>query len=116
VLAALPPDSLSWQRAEGTIAGPLRLYGVRYEHEGLRFEAARVLVDLAPVALLGRTLQVERLEIENGVLDLPPGEAEPEPWPEAFTLPGELPSLQMPLALALDALAIRDLRIAQGEV
>lgn len=116
VLAALPPDSLSWQRAEGTIDGPLRLHGVRYEHDGMRMQAERVVVDLAPVALIGRTLQIEQLDIERGFVDLPPGEQAPEPWPDAFTLPERLPTLQLPLTLAVDALAIREMRIVQGEL
>jgi translocation and assembly module TamB len=116
VLASLPADSLSWQRAEGTVNGPLQLYGVRYEHEGLRIEAERVLIDPAPIALIGRTLQIEQLVIEQGTVALPPGSETPEPWPQAFTLPEQLPSLQFPLAVSIEALAIRGMRVVQGEL
>lgn len=116
VLAALPPGSLSWQRAEGTISGPLQFHGLRYEQDGLRVEAERVLVDLAPAALIGRTLRIEQLTIERGRVELPAASESREPWPSTLTLPEQLPSLRSPLAVAVEALAIRDVRIAQGEL
>jgi translocation and assembly module TamB len=116
VLAALPPDSLAWREAEGTINGPLLLHGVRFEHEGMVIEAERVLIDLAPPALVDRTLHIERLEIERGRVLLPPGDDTPEPWPQRFVLPEALPELRLPLAVALDALEVKTVRIEQGEL
>ncbi|HEX5693165.1 MAG TPA: translocation/assembly module TamB, partial [Arenimonas sp.] len=82
VLRLLPPDSLSWQRAEGTISGPLVLHGVRYvQDDGLVFTAERVMLDPQVLPVLGRRLQLDRLEVDGAMLLLPPAAD------EAFTLP-----------------------------
>lgn len=109
VLRLLPPDSLSWQRAEGTISGPLVLHGVRYvQDDGLVFTAERVMLDPQVLPVLGRRLQLDRLEVDGAVLLLPPAAD------EAFTLPTwpeVLPRLPMPLRIRTTALDVSGLRI-----
>ena len=116
VLATLPSGALSWETAEGTVSGPLVLHGLRYDHDGLVIEVERAVVDLAPGALLGRRLHIEQLTLERGRVVLPPGDATPMPWPRSLVLPDSLPELRLPLSIAVDALAVRDVRIEQGEL
>ncbi len=116
VLSALPPGALSWRTAEGTVSGPLVLHGLRYEHDGLVIEVERAVVDLAPGALLGRRLHIEQLTLERGRVLLPPGDATPTPWPQSLALPDSLPELRLPISVAVDALAVREVRIEQGEL
>ena len=114
VLAALPPDTLSWQRAEGTLAGPLVLHGVRYAKDGLIVEVQRVTLDIAPAALAARRVHVQALTLQNGRVQLPPGEDAPEPWPEQFALPDALPELALPVSIVVDTLHAENLRVEQA--
>jgi translocation and assembly module TamB len=116
VLAVLPADSLSWRSVEGSVSGPLVLHGLRYSRSGLLIEVERAELDLAPLALTGRTLHVEALRLENGRVRLPPGDDAPQPWPRRIELPSALPELQLPLALALDMVSLRAIRVEQGEL
>lgn len=116
VLAALPPDSLSWTRAEGTLSGPLVLHHVRYVDDGLVVELERVEIDLAPAALTGRTLRIERLLLEGGRVQLPPGEEADAGWPRTLALPDHLPSLSLPLAIVVEEFTLRDVQVLQGEL
>ncbi|WP_146907797.1 translocation/assembly module TamB domain-containing protein [Arenimonas daejeonensis] len=109
VLRLLPPDSLSWQRAEGTISGPLVLHGLRYvQDDGLVFSAERVMLDPQVLPVLGRRLQLDRLEVDGAVLVLPPAADEPFTLP---TWPEVLPRLPMPLRIRTTALDVSGLRI-----
>ncbi len=108
VVGLLPPDSLGWERAEGTVTGPLVLHGVRYSADGVTFTAERVLLDAKLLPVLGRRLQLDRLEVDRAVLTLPPAAD------EAFELPnwpGSLPRLPMPLQVATTRLDVDGLRI-----
>src|SRR5690606_6568674 len=68
--AALPADALSWQRAEGTLAGPLQLHGLRYrQQDGLVLEIDRLALYPAPWPSLGGRLQLAVLKVV--VLRLP---------------------------------------------
>ena len=116
VLAALPADSLSWQRAEGSVSGPLVLHGVRYVHEGLVVEVERAEIDLAPLALVGRTVHLEAVTLERGRVVLPPGDSAPQPWPRRIELPSTLPEFQLGLTVALDALRLSAIRFEQDEL
>lgn len=112
-LALLPSDSLSWRHAEGGLSGPVVLHGLRYADRGLVIEIERAELDLAPLALAGRTLHVEALRLENGRVQLPPGQARAPTWDPRRALPARLPELRLPLALAIDALSVRNVGIAQ---
>ncbi|TNJ32722.1 translocation/assembly module TamB domain-containing protein [Arenimonas terrae] len=112
VLGLLPPDSLSWQRAEGTVSGPLELFGVRYSHDGVTFTAERVLLDPDVLPVLGRRLQLDRLEVDGAVLVLPPSVDEPFALP---TWPEVLPRLPMPLRIRSERLDVDGLRIERDD-
>ena len=111
VLGLLPPDSLSWQRAEGTVSGPMELFGLRYSHGGVTFTAERVLLDPDVLPVLGRRLQLDRLEVDGAVLVLSPSAKEPFALP---TWPEVLPRLPMPLRIRSEHLDIEGLRIERG--
>jgi translocation and assembly module TamB len=116
VTSALPPGSLAWRSAEGTISGPLTLHGVRYEHDGVIVEVERAVIDIAPTEMLDRRVHIESLLLERGRVQLPPGEESTEPWPRSFALPDALPAIELPVAVRLDQLQIEGVAIEQGEV
>lgn len=113
VVRLLPPDSLSWESAEGTVYGPLVFHGLRYSHDGVTFTADRVLLDPDLLPVLGRRLQLDLLEVDRAVLTLPPTADEPfelPAWPES------LPRLEMPLQIATTKLDVDGLRIDRDAV
>ena len=108
VVGLLPADSLRWEKAEGTVYGPLVLHGLRYDHAGVVFTAERVLLDARVLPVLGRRLQLDRLEVDRAVLVLPPTDGDPFELP---AWPGVLPRLAMPLQINTTQLDVDGLRI-----
>ncbi|WP_425479696.1 translocation/assembly module TamB domain-containing protein [Pseudoxanthomonas wuyuanensis] len=112
IIARLPANaSLTWQRAEGPLAGPLTLYGVDLRWDQIHFSADRVHLDPDIRPLLGKRLRLDVLEIDNALLSLPRSEDEPfklPHWPES------LPQIEMPLAIQADTLTIAGFRIVQA--
>lgn len=114
VLAELPAGSLQWRQAEGTLAGPLRLHDVRFEHDGVVLEVDMVEIDLAPGDPFARRIRIERLELQRGRLQLPPAIEDATPWPAELRLPESLPALELPFALQVDQLLAADVQVARG--
>lgn len=112
IIARLPANaSLTWQRAEGPLAGPLTLHGVDLHWDQIHFSADRVHLDPDIRPLLGKRLRLDVLEIDNAMLSLPKSEDEPfklPRWPES------LPQIEMPLAIQADTLTIDGFRISQA--
>lgn len=100
VKARLPANArLEWREAEGPVAGPMTLRGIRFEMDGLVFTAERATVDPAIRPLIGRTLRLDALELDDATLQLPPSEDEPFELPR---WPDVLPAIEPPLALEAD--------------
>lgn len=112
IIARLPAgSSLTWEKVEGPLAGPLTLHGVDFRYDQIHFSADRVHLepDLRP--LLRRRLRLDVLEIDNAVLNLPKDD---EPF-ELPRWPDVLPSIEMPLAIQADKLLIDGLRIQTAQ-
>jgi translocation and assembly module TamB len=91
---------LTVRQADGSLAGPLRLAGVRYRdaQSGIDATIARIDLDIAPWALLAKRVHVQDLAIDGvkvALTTLPP---KPEP-PSEF-------SLEAPIDIALDRLVL----------
>jgi len=112
VLRALPPESLQYSRAEGTVYGPLVLHDLVYRQDGLEFRARRVLLDARVLPALGRRLQLEALEVDAAELVLAPAAETPFALPE---WPGVLPRLDVPLDLRAKRFTIDGFVLRQGE-
>jgi translocation and assembly module TamB len=103
VIAPAVPE-LAIGRLEGRLAGPLRLADLRYDSARFLFAAGTLELDWSPAALRGRVLHIERLagtdvRYEQRTADEDGG-------------PVQLPArLELPLALELADLAVRDLVI-----
>ena len=111
VIARLPAGaSLTWDDADGPLAGPLTLRNVDFRYNDIHFHAERAYLepDLRP--LLGRKLLLDRLELDKATLNLAKSE-------EPFTLPSwpdSLPQIEMPLALQADIIKVNGLRVTTG--
>ena len=103
--------TLEWREAEGPASGPLTLRGVRFEYDGTVFEAERVMLDTALRPLLGRTLRLRSLEVENATLLLAQSDEpfELPRWPEV------LPAIAPPLHLQARELRVDGLRVLQAD-
>lgn len=112
VLGLLPPESLQYSRAEGTVSGPLVLHDLVYRQEGLEFRARRVLLDARLLPALGRRLQLDALEVDAAELILAPEEDAPFALPE---WPGVLPRLAVPLDLRAARFTIDGFALRQGD-
>ena len=111
VVARLPAGaSLTWQRVEGPLAGPLTLHGVDFHYDKIRFSAERVHLDPDLRPLLGRRLRLDTLELNNATLDVPKSD---EPF-ELPKWPDVLPRIDLPVAIQADALKVDGLRIRQA--
>lgn len=126
--AGLPAGStLQWRAAQGTLAGPLTLQNVQLRlpmqrdadcvpHPKvpcatgtLQVTAQTLTLDPALLPLLGRRLRLDALTLRNVRIDLPRSDTAfklPQ-WPEV------LPTLDLPLTLEADAIAIDALSLLQ---
>lgn len=112
IIIRLPADAtLTWDKVEGPLAGPLTLHGIDFHWDQIHFSAERLYLDpdLRPFSLLGRRLRLDRLEIDNATLDLPPSSDEPFELPR---WPDVLPDIAMPLTVQSDHVAINGLRVS----
>lgn len=112
VTGLLPPGALTWQRAEGTLRGPLVLHDAVYVQDGVELQVKRLMLDPDLLPVLGRRLQLDALELEGAVLRLPESEDEPFELPE---WPEVLPRLPLPLDIRSARVGVRGLQVFQGE-
>ncbi|WP_058196038.1 translocation/assembly module TamB domain-containing protein, partial [Xanthomonas translucens] len=112
IVARLPAgSSLTWERAEGPLAGPLTLYNLDFRYDQIHFTAERAYLDPDIRPLLGRKLQLDTLQLQNATLNLAKSD---EPF-ELPSWPQSLPQIEVPLALQADRILIDGLRITQAQ-
>ncbi|SFD00669.1 autotransporter secretion inner membrane protein TamB [Thiohalospira halophila DSM 15071] len=89
---------LTVEEAEGRLAGPLRLEGVRWEDEAVTAGATGLDLDWRPLDLLVGRVRIHRLHVEDLTVTVRGG----EPGPTTETPGGALPELPgLPFALEL---------------
>jgi translocation and assembly module TamB len=113
--SALPADRLQWQAVGGSLSQGLAFERLRYRQDGLSIEVERLELRAALGALLGARLRIQAIDAEGLRIVLPPEPAEPLPPSFELTLPDALPSLVLPLALAVDSAELRGLRIERSQ-
>ena len=102
------PGQLRVGSVEGHLLGPLRIEHLRYEDGPLKVTLARGELDWRPANLFNAALTVNRLHVEGLELHLPPGENTASPPPAE---PLALPDIRLPLAIHINDLQGRDIRI-----
>lgn len=111
IISRLPVGAtLTWDKVEGPIAGPLTIHGLDFRYQDYRFTARRAYLDPDIRPLLGRRLRLDAFEIEGATLDLVPSDEpfELPRWPES------LPPVEMPLAIQADRIVIDGFTINSG--
>lgn len=105
--SGLTAGALSVQRAQGHLAGPLQLHGLRYaDGKGLEVRVASVRLDVELWPLLARRLHVDALNLAGITVTLPA--------PAPTSGPSQPISLQPPLAIQLDQAHVAGLTIRRG--
>ncbi len=113
VKARLPANaSLEWRDAEGPVAGPMTLHGLRFEMDGLVFTAERATIDPAIRPLIGRTLRLDALRLEQAALQLPLAEDAPFELPR---WPDVLPAIEPPMELEADDVQVDGFTVTRLE-
>lgn len=111
IISRLPVGAtLTWEKVEGPIVGPLTIHGLDFRYDDYRFTARRAYLDPDIRPLLGRRLRLDAFEIEGATLNLMPSDEpfELPRWPES------LPPIEMPLAIQADRIVIDGLNITSG--
>ncbi|MET1024184.1 MAG: translocation/assembly module TamB, partial [Pseudoxanthomonas sp.] len=108
ITARLPAGStFTYASAEGPVAGPLTLRDVHFHLDNIDFTARRITLDPDLRPLLGKRLRLDKLEVEDAVLDMPPSPDEPFELPR---WPDVLPQIELPLNIQADTLVVDGFR------
>src|SRR6185437_16249653 len=100
--------ALQWKRAQGSLLGPLRLDGLRYDDgQGTVVGVAQARLDLRFWPLLAGRVHVGDLDVEGVSVSLPESAASSETSSGSF-------SLKPPLDLLLDRVHVGTVRVSQG--
>ncbi|HEX7815323.1 translocation/assembly module TamB domain-containing protein [Dyella sp.] len=105
----LTDGALSVQQADGRLAGPMTLSGVRYaDGSGLDAKVARVHVDLRLWPLLRKRAHVLDLDVDGVEVALSPSKPDEPPSQGSF-------SLKPPIALVLDRVHVGKVLVTQPQ-
>ncbi|MDP2186866.1 MAG: translocation/assembly module TamB domain-containing protein [Xanthomonadales bacterium] len=106
-------DALSWQSANGTLAGGLHVQGLVLNVDGMRIQIAQAQLALASTALWRGVVRLEPLQLSGITIDIP------LPSPDAavapFSWPSQWPTLPLPLDIEIPKLVVRDLQVQRGD-
>jgi translocation and assembly module TamB len=77
------PSGLSYRALQGSIAGPLRITGFRYQDPAIALDLSveNATVDVAIFSFLAKRLRIERADIDGVTLVFSPSETPPSPDP-----------------------------------
>lgn len=85
------PETLSIERLQGRLSGPLVLRGVRYQDAQQRLSLSELELRWRPAALLAGRLELDRLDLSGLTLvHLGPSESSPMTLPDSIELPFSL--------------------------
>jgi translocation and assembly module TamB len=106
LVAALPEGTLRIGAREGSVAGGLRLRDIVFEDASMRVGIDRLDVVSRLPGLDGPTLKLSRLRIDGLHVQLKAAPDEPAPaWPAV------LPTLDLPIALRIEAIEVRGITV-----
>ncbi|QIK80749.1 translocation/assembly module TamB [Lysobacter sp. HDW10] len=121
--------TFTWQSAEGPVAGPMTLHGVRVVYRGCpdvegkpvkypncsqpeitTFTAETIVIDPAIQPLLGKRLRLDAMQVRRATLDVPRSNKpfELPRWPES------LPAIKPPLSIRADTIEIDGFKISRA--
>ncbi len=115
-LAASLVPQLELEGVDGTLAADLRIDRLRFQQAELSVELEQLRLDWYPWSLTQPLLQINELSAARFELKLPAADTEPPPddTETPLQLP-QLPAVELPLAIAVERLALGQIRVVQGE-
>ncbi|MDH5710243.1 MAG: hypothetical protein OEZ15_01065, partial [Gammaproteobacteria bacterium] len=100
------PTSLTIEKIEGRLAGPLTLSGIRYQQDGVELESEQVIIDWQPTALFTAYIDISQLHLQSLKIILPTSEKANQ----AITLP----DIHLPWRLAINNAVIENISITRA--
>jgi translocation and assembly module TamB len=100
----LIPATLSIERVEGRLSGPVSLRQLKFSNEGVSVTLGHAELEWSPLQLFSGVLQLDRLVVED--LHYRPGETAAPAEPEPAALPERI---VLPIAVNLEQLRVRNL-------
>jgi translocation and assembly module TamB len=101
------PGELRLENLSGDLVSGIRAGQLRYESDGVQFDASNASVEVRWAALLERRLTISQLSVSTVKIVLVPSEAESGGF--------ELPEIDLPLAVEIDEATAGRLEIATGD-
>lgn len=111
--AALADGALSWQSADGTLAGGVHVQGLVLNVDGVRVQVAQVQLAVAPRALWRGVVRVASLQASGVHVQLPPSPDDSASEPLAW--PSQWPTLPLPLVVEIQNLLVNELQWQAGD-
>jgi translocation and assembly module TamB len=108
----LAPGELKIENHEGRLIDKISLTGISYQKDELTAQVDTFVFDWNANALLETKVHVEQLHIDNVKVHLP--KTEPEEKDEEAG-PLELPSIQLPVQIAIDDVQIKQVSVQTGD-
>ena len=103
------PGTLSYERLEGQLTGPLMLENLHYQATDMELSLGHLDFEWQPSELLSAKVLINRLKLDAIELHLPPPAHPPAEEPEPT--PFSLSDIQLPIALEIQALTATAINI-----
>ncbi|WP_409526480.1 translocation/assembly module TamB domain-containing protein [Nitrincola sp. MINF-07-Sa-05] len=108
------PGTLTYEQAEGALAGPLRISGLSYLDGDTSISIGQISLDWHPQCLVQQKLCLDRLHLDQVEVRIPAA-TEDVTDTEEQAEPFQLPDIELPFAFRLTDIVIRDLTVWQND-
>ena len=109
------PVSLSIDKLEGKLFGPITITDLQYEQQGTLIKTRQLIVDWQPTALLLTHININQLHIQSLNIALPGTDSTQQFQKQNLNLPNlNLPSINLPWSIALNNVLINNTNISQN--
>ncbi|MFC2406331.1 MAG: translocation/assembly module TamB, partial [Cardiobacterium sp.] len=109
----LTPYTLEYDTLEGRLLGEQRWHNLHLHGDGLDIRAAELRLNLRARDLLSGDINLDALQLKDAQITLPPASDTAEP-PRDSTPPGALPTIDLPVALALHNITLDNIALQQN--
>ena len=110
----LTPYTLEYDTLEGRLLGEQRWHNLHLHGAGLDIRAAELRLNLRARDLLSGDINLDALQLKDAQITLPPVSDTAEP-PRDSTPPGALPTIDLPVALALHNITLDNIALQQND-
>ena len=113
LIARFTPYTLEYDTLDGHLLGDQRWQNLHLHGAGLDVRAAELRLNLRARDLLSGDINLDALQLKDAQITLPPASDTAEP-PRDSTPPGALPTIDLPVALALHNITLDNIALQQN--